>query len=339
MDRRTFMVQVMAGSAALGTAGRIRIAFLGGSHSHGLDKAKVVKASPLYELAGIWEPDPAVLAQYAALGIPRLEREDILSDTSIGAVAVESDVKDHARHGLMVLEAGKHVHLEKPPADNLDEVRRMVDLARSKGLVFQTGYMWRYNPAITAALEAAWRGWLGDVYLVRGMMNTLIPPERRPEWAAFQGGQMFEQGPHMIDPIVRLLGRPQRVTPFLHRHGKYNDRLMDNTVAVLEYPQALGIVQSSTLQPNASLYRTLEIQGTNGTATVRPIEPPVLQIDLASAAGPYKTGKQMVAVPPYKRYEGDFEELAAAVRGERPLRVSLDEELLLQETLTRACGM
>ena len=339
MDRRKFMVQAMAGYTAWGATGRIRIAFLGGSHSHGLDKAKVVKASPHFELAGIWEPDPAVLAQYTALGIAKRERDEILSDTTISVVAVESDVKDHAQHGLRVLEAGKHVHLEKPPADNLEAVRRMVDLARNKALVFQTGYMWRYNPAIMAALEAARRGWLGDVYLVRGMMNTLIPAERRPELAAFKGGQMFEQGPHMIDPIVRLLGRPQRVTPFLHKHGKYNDRLMDNTAAVLEYPQALGIVQSSTLQPNASLHRTLEIQGTNGTAAVRPIEPPVLQIDLATAAGPYKAGKQMVAVPPYKRYESDFEELAAAIRGERPLTVSLDEELLLQETLMRACGM
>ena len=150
---------------------------------------------------------------------------------------------------------------------------------------------------------------------------------------------MFELGCHLIDPIVRLLGRPKGMVPLLKKHGDFPDNLADNNVVAFEFKKALAIVTSATLQPNAGTHRLFEILGTNGTATLKPIEPPTFQIDLAKAAGPYTSGKQTVPMPDYRRYVGDFAELAAAVRGQRPLSVSLDEELLVQETVVRACEM
>jgi hypothetical protein len=44
-------------------------------------------------------------------------------------------------------------------------------------------------------------------------------------------------------------------------------------------------------------------------------------------------------MPPYQRYVGDFEALAAAVRGERPLPISLEEELVVAETLLAVSEM
>ena len=276
---------------------RVRIAFLGGSHSHAFAKAKVAQQSPDYELVGVWEEDPKVMAEYTAIGIKAVKPDEVLKDTSIQAIAVESAVKDHAKHALMALEAGKHVHVEKPPADTMAAFHKLVAAAEKKKLLLQTGYMWRYNPAVNKGLEAARNGWLGDVYMVRAQMNTLIAPERRPEWGMFRGGQMFELGSHLIDVVVRLLGRPDKVTPFLKHHGKFDDLLKDNTVAVFEYPKALAIIQTATLQPGSGAHRGIEILGTNGTAVVRPVEPAVIHIDLAKAAGPYKEKSQNVPVP------------------------------------------
>ena len=45
---------------------------------------------------------------------------------------------------------------------------------------------------------------------------------------------------------------------------------------------------------------------TNGTATLQPIEPPTLTLDLAKSAGPYTKGTQNVPLPAHQRYEGDF---------------------------------
>ena len=339
MIRRLFLQSLAGATLAAQPAARIRIAFLGGSHSHAEAKVKVVMTSPDYELAGLWEEDSKAREGYERAGVRMLSRDQILDDKSIQVIAVESEVAEHGPHARAAVEAGKHVHIEKPPALDVGSFRSLLDLAEQKRLHVQVGYMWRHHPGINKALEAARRGWLGDVYLVRGTMNTLIPADRRPEWAKFRGGQMFEQGPHMIDPIVRLLGRPERVTSVLKKSGDYNDSLADNTVAVLEYGRALGIVMCSTLQPNAFRHRTFEILGTKGTAAVRPIEPAALEIDLAEAAGPYQARLQKVKLPPYERYVDDFKEMASAVRGEKPLSVSPRENLLVQETLIRASQM
>jgi predicted dehydrogenase len=139
--------------------------------------------------------------------------------------------------------------------------------------------------------------------------------------------------------VVRTLGRPQRITPFLRHDGAFADKLKDNTAAVLEFPRAMAVITSSVLQPNANAHRALEIMGSKGTAVVRPIEPPTLEIDLAADAGPYKKGRQKVALPPYERYVGDIAELARAIRGEGKMSVTLDEELAVQETLIAASQM
>ncbi len=56
-----------------------------------------------------------------------------------------------------------NVHLEKPPSMTLEEFQEIVAIAASKKRLVQMGYMWRHNPGLIAALEAAGKGWLGDV--------------------------------------------------------------------------------------------------------------------------------------------------------------------------------
>jgi predicted dehydrogenase len=338
MTRRTAIATLGATSLAAQQE-KIRVAIVGGGHSHAMGKARILKESSDWDLAGIAEDDPKILAPYTAMGLKTLSIQDILGDASVKVIAIESAVRDHQKHAKMALSARKHVHVEKPPADTMDGMRQLVKLAKEKQLLLQSGYMWRYHPGMNAALTAAREGWLGEVYLVRGQINTLIDPERRPEWAEFAGGHMFELCAHLIDVTTRLLGRPVKVTPFLRHDAPLGDRLKDNTVAVFEYPKAMAVIHGATMQPGSGGHRMFEIQGTNGTATIRPIEPPVVTIELANAAGPYKKGRQQLPMPEYKRYVDDLVELAAAVRGQKKLTASLDDELLVQETLLRASGM
>ncbi len=231
------------------------------------------------------------------------------------------------------------MHLEKPPADTTKAFAGLVALAQEKQLLMQMGYMWRFNPGINAAIEAARKGWLGEVRLVRGMINTQAGPDRRAAWAAYRGGILFELGSHLVDPLVRLLGRPERVTPFLQTHADPPDRLADGTAAVFEYPRALGILTSAVYPPGASVQRSFEVHGTNGVALVKPIEPPQLQVELAKAAGPYAAGAQAVKLPAYRRYAPELAEFAAAIRGGAPLAVTPEEDLLVQESLVGGWGL
>jgi predicted dehydrogenase len=337
MNRRTFLVTGAAALAQAQANSRIRIAFLGASHPHAAAKVDITAKSPDWDLAGVWEPDPSVMARYARKGVRELTRAQVLEDPTIGVIAVDSDIPEHASLGILALEAGKHIHLEKQPATSLTELRDVLNLAERKGLVVQIGYMWRHNPAINAALRASQSGWLGDTFFVRGSMNTMIDAASRKLYQRFPGGQMFDLAGHMIDPIVRLMGRPERVTPFLRRDGLANDGLQDNTMVVFEWQRAMGTFATASMHPRFMPYRTLEFIGTRGTAVVMPVEPPVLRMDLSAEAGRYKTGPQTISFS-YTRYIEDFIELAAVLRGERKFPITHEQELLVQETLLRASG-
>ncbi|MBI1842168.1 MAG: Gfo/Idh/MocA family oxidoreductase [Verrucomicrobia bacterium] len=315
---------------------RIRAGFLGIAYSHFKDKHQLLKTSPDYDLVGLCEEDPT-----ARRGGPEsarwLTREQLFAEAEL--IVVESGLGRHGPDAMSALRAGKHVHVEKPPATRMSDFEAMAAVARSRKLLIQVGYMWRHNPGMNRAMEAAQRGWLGDVYLVRAMMNTLNDAEKRKEWAEFGGGAMFEQGAHLIDAVVRLMGKPERISPFLKRTGRFGDALADNTVAVFEYPKAMAIITSAPLQPNAGPQRFFEIMGTRGTARVQPLEPPALTLDLGEAAGPYQAGRQEVSLPPYRRYVDEFAELAAAIRESRPLTHGLDLELRVHRALMTACRM
>jgi predicted dehydrogenase len=150
---------------------------------------------------------------------------------------------------------------------------------------------------------------------------------------------MFELGCHLVDRVVDLLGRPSKVTPFLRHDSSYSDELADNTLAVFEYERALAEIFSTAQQPAGGNHRLFQIQGTNGTAILEPIEPPSLVIDLNLAAGPYQAGQQNVAVRNDPRYVADFREMAEVIRGQRPASFSSKQDLIVQETLLRACGV
>ncbi|MBI4877140.1 MAG: Gfo/Idh/MocA family oxidoreductase [Acidobacteria bacterium] len=331
MHRREFLSAALAAQATLRAAERIRIGVLGATHPHAAEKIRVLRESQNLDLAGVCEPDPAVRAALEKKGVRLVERDALLGDASIRIVAVESGVRDHAAHARLALEAGKHVHVEKPPSAQMRDLQELVALARRKNLLMQMGYMWRYHPGFNAILEAARKGWLGEIYLVRGIINTLLPAADRASLAQFAGGQMFEMGGHLIDALVRLMGPPRRVTPFLHS--------ADNTAAVFDYPRAMAVVSSATLQPNSFPHRSFEVFGTSGTAVLRPLEPGTLVVDLARAAGPYAVGMQTVKLAPFRRYVADFEDLAEAVRASRPLAITPQEDLNVHEALLRASGM
>jgi predicted dehydrogenase len=316
---------------------RIPIGFLGATYSHGPDKIRLTMRSPDWEFVGVCDITEAGRAICRGLDAKLVTRQQLFEQARV--VAVESDVPQHAEHALLALQAGKHIHLEKPPAMKLGDMRELVAVARKKNLLLQTGFMWRYHPGFDAIVEAARKGWLGEVFLVRGYISNNLPPERRLEWAEFAGGSMFELGSHLVDATVRLLGKPRHVTPFLRHHGAFADSLKDNNVAVLEYDKITAVLVNTALQAGGTPQRSFEVLGTNGTATLQPIEPPTLVMDLGTPAGPCQKGKQRVPMPPYQRYEGDFVELAAAVRGERPLKVSLDDELLVAETVLKVSDM
>ncbi len=351
MNRRTFLKTSLT-SATLASSStfaasiapsvpvkpRLRIGFLGMAHSHAAGKLSAVQASPEWELVGVCDEKAELRERFQKQGVRVLSQAELLREADV--IAVESAVRDHYRHTNAALTAGKHVHVEKPPATTLAEFKELQSLALQNKRLMQMGYMWRYHPGIAKVIEAVREGWLGDVSSVRCSMNSnYTAPTSRAEVAEFRGGGMFELGSHLIDVVVRLLGRPEKIISTLRTHGSSTDKLADNAVALFEYPRALATISINLLEPNASARRFLEVIGSNGTALLQPIEAPVLQFDLAKPAGPYTARQQSVPLPKYQRYVPEFADLAQALRVGRPLAVTPETDLLVHECLMKACEM
>ena len=147
-----------------------------------------------------WRPTPRCARDTRRAGAPLLTREQVFGDATIRVVAVESDVKDHAADARAALEAGKHLHLEKPPAADMKGCREMFSAAARRRLLVQPGYMWRHHPASTPRSKRRARaGWARCSWCAA----PSAPDSGRGARGNFRdiaGGQMFELGGHLIDP-------------------------------------------------------------------------------------------------------------------------------------------
>jgi predicted dehydrogenase len=156
--------------------------------------------------------------------------------------------------------------------------------------------------------------------------------------AHHQGGVMFDLGGHMLDQIVWLLGRPNKVTRFFQHATSETRDVMDNTLGVFEYDGAIATVDIAAMEPRP-MARRFEVYGTIGSAIMEPFEPAdTIRLTLEQNRGEYKKGVNIVKIEHRERYVDTFAEFVRNIKGEsEPLR-TLDHELLVQETLMRVTG-
>jgi predicted dehydrogenase len=74
--------------------------------------------------------------------------EDMLDD--IDAAVVSADTSAHFAISECLLRNGKHVLVEKPITETVEQGERLCALADEKGLIFQVGHLERFNPAVEA---------------------------------------------------------------------------------------------------------------------------------------------------------------------------------------------
>jgi len=127
-------------------AGAVRVAVVGVG-ALGQHHARVCAALPGAALAGIYDVDAArgaeVAGRHGATTFAHLRDVVPASD----AVCVAVPTIDHHRVARALLEAGKHVLVEKPMCSTVAEAEDLIALAGSRGLVLQVGHVERFNPA------------------------------------------------------------------------------------------------------------------------------------------------------------------------------------------------
>jgi predicted dehydrogenase len=108
------------------------------------------KEIPGTEVVGFYDPNDDTAKEVSEkYQLPRFLDADMLIDVC-DAIDVVAPTNYHFEMCEKAIKKGKHVFVEKPLANTMDEARQLVKLAKESGIKFQVGHVERFNPAFLA---------------------------------------------------------------------------------------------------------------------------------------------------------------------------------------------
>lgn len=136
----------------------------------------------------------------------------LVADPRVDIVCITTPNKLHPEMAIAALEAGKHVHCEKPMALTLEDARAMADCAaRAPGSTI-VGYNYIRSPAFAHARRLIGEGAIGRVIHFRGFVDEdyQADPDLPWTWRATKAdaglGALGDMGCHMISMAMELMG-------------------------------------------------------------------------------------------------------------------------------------
>lgn len=324
---------------------KIKVGQIGIGHNHAAALMAALRKRPdLFEVIGVCEDDPAAEKERgdhpAYAGLKRLSENELLSRAD--AVFVETGVPDLTKTALRCAKAGKHIHMDKPGSGSLEEFKELLDTCGQKNLVFQMGYMYRYNPGVMKALEKAKNGDLGKITMINAEMSTCHPVEYKQWLSSFRGGIFYILGSHLVDLCVLLMGKPEKITAFLKHTKTDGIDFADNDLAILEWGSTLGRIFVSSVEQNGWGRRQLVVSGTKGCIDIKPIEN-VTHVTLAHpgvSKHPYEDEKEVLPIrdiPKDCRYDTMVSDFYDYVCGKKENPFTLAHEFTVQQVLEEIC--
>ena len=324
----------------------IKVGQIGIGHNHGEAKMLAVRKFPeLFEVVGFAEENEEWIKKRGHLGcyegLKRYSVDELIDKCD--ALLIETDVWNLTEVAQKCVDAGKHLHIDKPGSGTLEEYKKMLDTAKDKNLVIQLGYMYRYNPAIQKTFELIKEGRLGEIYSINAEMSTFHSQKYRKWLTNFGGGIMYILGCHLIDLIVYIMGKPQKIHTFLKHTRLEGIDVDDNNLAVMEYEKALARVFVSSVEVNGYGRRQFVISGSKGTINICPLERPVTMTysDTQIANTPYADCKIILPFDDNTadgRYDEMIKDFYAYITGERENPFTYEHEYNVQAVLDEVVG-
>ena len=204
---RAFGANERINAAVLGLNGR------GKNHVSGLMNQKNVTVKTLCD------PDMNILtrrhkeyqSKYNIDCVLEQDLRKVYEDKDIDVVSIASPNHWHALSVIWACQAGKDCYVEKPGSHNIFEGRKMVEAARKYDRIVQHGVQLRSSPSINEAIQLMREGYIGRVYMARGLVFR---------WRVDIGDKGFEPVPKGLDYDLWTGPAPKR--PFSRNLVHYN---------------------------------------------------------------------------------------------------------------------
>lgn len=148
-------------------------------------------------------------------GVRACSVAEALANPEIEVILNLTVPKAHAEVALAALEAGKSVYSEKPLAVTRDEGRRILGLAREKGLLVGCAPDTFLGGGIQTCRKLIDDGWIGEPVAATAFMMSHGHETWHPDPEFYYkpgGGPMFDMGPYYLTALVNLIGSVRRVT-------------------------------------------------------------------------------------------------------------------------------
>ena len=199
--------------------------------------------------------------------------EDILDDEAVDVVVVNTPNPYHYEMSRAALEAGKHVVVEKPFTNTVNEGQQLIDLAQQQGKLLTVFQNRRWDSDFLTVQKVLEQHLLGEVVEYEAhydRFRNYIQPDTWKEEEGPGSGILYNLGAHMIDQALVLFELPHTLYAKLstQRNG---GKVPDAYHLLLYYDHFQVVLRSSYLVRDPG--PRYKILGQQGTFTKHGIDP------------------------------------------------------------------
>lgn len=268
-----------AGILGTGTIATSSTGYLVGLMQMKDEVATVAAADPVIERAR------TVAAQY---GIPEVYEslDEMLDKSDLDLVINLTPIPIHGSTSRKILEAGKHLVVEKPIATTMEDADELIEIANRKGLTYVVAPPNMVQPNRVLAKQLVAEGTIGQPCFARVRSShggpAAGPWPLDPTWFYQEGsGPLYDMGVYGIHDITGILGPAKRVVAFSGitekvrtvRGGPFKGKKIevtadDNTLLMLDFGNSTFAVVDGTFNVNAAKSPQIEIFGREGTINI-----------------------------------------------------------------------
>lgn len=242
--------------------------------------ARAIAETPGARLAAVCRADATRAGEAAAeLGVPcETSLQALLDRPDVDAVCLCTPSGLHPEQALAAARAGKHVLVEKPMALRLADADAMIAACREAGVRLGVAFQRRTDPEVRELHDAIRAGELG-----RLVLGTASVPYFRPQsyyesaawrgtWSLDGGGALMNQGIHLVDLLLWLMGGGAEVVGATGGVVAHDVEVEDCVVAALRFSGGFSSGAGGTLVATTAAApgfpHRVEVYGTRGGAQI-----------------------------------------------------------------------